>query len=89
MNRRSLLGRRTVPSRTVPSPEGCSEGPPSPIPWSVEAVDHKPMNPRANLHLLRDCLALGKPVEHRQTANVRLEEAQGPSPERGLGDPGS
>ena len=50
-----------------------------PMPGSVEAVDHKPMDTRAsNLHLLRDCLALGKPVEHRPPAKVRLEEALGP-----------
>ena len=37
------------------------------------------MDTRAsNLHLLRDCLALGKPVEHRLPAKVRLEEALGP-----------
>ena len=54
-------------------------GTPRPIPWSVEAVDHKPMDTLAsNLHLLRDCLALGKPVEHRLPAKVRLEEALGP-----------
>ena len=50
-----------------------------PMPGSVEAVDHKPMDTRAsNMHLLRDCLALGKPVEHRLPAKVRLEEALGP-----------
>ena len=55
------------------------QGVPRPIPWSVEAVDHKPMDTRAsNMHLLRDCLALGKPVEHRLPAKVRLEEALGP-----------
>ena len=49
------------------------------MPGNVEAVDHKPMDTRAsNLHLLRDCLALGKPVEHRPPAKVRLEEALGP-----------
>ena len=55
------------------------QGAPRPIPLSVEAVDHKPMDTRAsNMHLLRDCLALGKPVERRLPAKVRLEEALGP-----------
>ena len=32
----------------------------------------------SSLHLLRDCLALGKPTSRRRPAKVRLEEALGP-----------
>ena len=48
--------------------------------WSVDAVDHEQrMDTQSpNLHLLRDCLALGKPVDRRPPAKVRLEEALGP-----------
>ena len=43
------------------------------------------MDTRAsNLHLLRDCLALGKPVDRRPPAKVRLEEALGPELARKL-----
>jgi len=50
-----------------------------PIPLNVEAVDHDRMDTRAsNLHLLRDCLALGTPADRRLPAKVRLEEALGP-----------
>jgi hypothetical protein len=57
-----------------------------PIPWSVDsAVDHEPTDTRANdLHLLRDCLALGKPEHRRPPAKVRLEEALGPELARKL-----
>ena len=56
-----------------------------PIPGSVDAVDHKTMDTRAsNLHLLRDCLALGKPAARRPPAKVRLEEALGPELARRL-----
>jgi hypothetical protein len=51
----------------------------TPMPFEVDAVDHEPTDTRAsNLHLLRDCLALGKPEAHRPPAKVRLEEALGP-----------
>ena len=57
-----------------------------PMPWSVDAVDHEQqMDTRSsNLHLLRDCLALGKPVDRRPPAKVRLEEALGPELARRL-----
>jgi hypothetical protein len=32
----------------------------------------------STLHLLRDCLALGRPTSRRRPAKVRLEEALGP-----------
>jgi len=37
-----------------------------------------------HLHLLRDCLALGKPEHRRAPAKVRLEEALGPELTRKL-----
>ena len=37
-----------------------------------------------DLHLLRDCLALGKPDRRRPPAKVRLEEALGPELTRKL-----
>ncbi len=50
-----------------------------PIFVDVDAVDHERTDMRSsNLHLLRDCLALGKPVDRRHPAKVRLEEALGP-----------
>ena len=56
-----------------------------PMPWNVDAVDHEKMDTRSsNLHLLRDCLALGKPVDRRPPAKVRLEEALGPELARRL-----
>lgn len=56
-----------------------------PIPDGVDAVDHDRMDTRAsNLHLLRDCLALGKPAARRPPAKVRLEEALGPELARKL-----
>jgi hypothetical protein len=49
------------------------------MPMNVDAVDHEPVDTRAsNLHLLRDCLALGTPADRRLLAKVRLEEALGP-----------
>lgn len=58
---------------------------PRPIPLNVDsAVDHKPSNARASDHLLRDCLALGKPAHRRPPAKVRLEEALGPELTRRL-----
>ena len=53
---------------------------PRPIPVNVDsAVDHEQTHTRASdLHLLRDCLALGKPAHRRPSAKVRLEEALGP-----------
>ena len=38
----------------------------------------------SDLHLLRDCLALGKPAYRRPPAKVRLEEALGPELTRRL-----
>lgn len=56
-----------------------------PISLDVDAVDHDQTDMRAsNLHLLRDCLALGKPVDRRPPAKVRLEEALGPELARRL-----
>ena len=56
-----------------------------PIPENVDAVDHEETDMHAsNLHLLRDCLALGKPAPHRPPAQVRLEEALGPELARKL-----
>ena len=59
---------------------------PRPIYWSMEsAVDHDPASTRArDLHLLRDCLALGRPRKGRQPAKLRLEEAVGPELARKL-----
>jgi hypothetical protein len=43
------------------------------------AVDRKSSESNArDLHLLRDCLALGHPERRRPTAKVRLEEELGP-----------
>jgi hypothetical protein len=45
------------------------------------AVEQPPADTRArqrDLHLLRDCLALGRPERRRASAKVRLEEAVGP-----------
>jgi hypothetical protein len=43
------------------------------------AVESTPADANArDLHLLRDCLALGKPNRRRAPAKVRLEEALGP-----------
>lgn len=38
----------------------------------------------SSLHLLRDCLVLGKPTTRRRPAKVRLEEALGPELTRKL-----
>jgi hypothetical protein len=38
----------------------------------------------SSLHLLRDCLALGRPTSRRRPAKVRLEEALGPELTRKL-----
>ena len=38
----------------------------------------------SSLHLLRDCLALGRPASRRRPAKVRLEEALGPELTRKL-----
>jgi len=43
------------------------------------AVESTPTEANArHLHVLRDCLALGKPDRRRAPAKVRLEEALGP-----------
>jgi hypothetical protein len=43
------------------------------------AVEHSPADIRArDLHLLRDCLAFGRPGRRRPPAKLRLEEALGP-----------
>jgi hypothetical protein len=50
------------------------------------AVGHTPTadTRMSSLHLLRDCLALGRPVSRRPPAKVRLEEALGPELTRKL-----
>jgi hypothetical protein len=51
------------------------------------AVEPPPADTRArerDLHLLRDCLALGHPERRRAPAKVRLEEAVGPELARKL-----
>jgi hypothetical protein len=72
--------------RLFPPGRDHHRGPRRPIPWNVDsAVDHDHTDTRANdLHLLRDCLALGKPVHRRPPAKVRLEEALGPELARKL-----
>jgi hypothetical protein len=54
--------------------------PSRPIFKSMEsAVETTPADANArDLHVLRDCLALGKPDRRRPPAKVRLEEALGP-----------
>jgi hypothetical protein len=43
------------------------------------AVESRPADANArDLHLLLDCLALGRPEHRRPPAKVRLEEALGP-----------
>ena len=56
---------------------------PRPIPPIFErmksAVERRPADANArDLHLLLDCLALGKPNQRRLPAKVRLEAALGP-----------
>jgi hypothetical protein len=49
------------------------------------AVEVNPADTRArDLHLLRDCLAVGRPAQRRPPAKVRLEEALGPELARKL-----
>ena len=49
------------------------------------AVEQNPADTRArDLHLLRDCLAVGRPARRRPPAKVRLEEALGPELARKL-----
>jgi hypothetical protein len=49
------------------------------------AVESGPADANArDLHLLLDCLALGKPDDRRPPAKVRLEEALGPDLTRKL-----
>ena len=48
--------------------------------WTPSTTDTR----ASNLHLLRDCLALGKPAARRPPAKVRLEEALGPELARKL-----
>ena len=49
------------------------------------AVESTPADATArNLHVLRDCLALGRPGRRRPPAKVRLEEALGPELARKL-----
>ena len=60
---------------------------PTPTPMSKNmesAVEQPPAETRArDLHLLRDCLAFGRPRQ-RPPAKVRLEEALGPELTRKL-----
>ena len=69
----------------TPGRDGLGAGP-RPIFESMEsAVEPTPADTRArNLHLLRDCLALGRPSYRRPSAKVRLEEALGPELARKL-----
>ena len=57
-----------------------------PMPENMEtAVEQNPADTRArDLHLLRDCLAVGRPGRRRPPAKVRLEEALGPELARKL-----
>jgi hypothetical protein len=56
-----------------------------PISFGVDAVDHEQSDMRtSNLHLLRDCLALGTRVDRRPPAMVRLVVALGPALARWL-----
>jgi hypothetical protein len=49
------------------------------------AVESTPADATArDLHVLRDCLALGRPGRRRPPAKVRLEEALGPELARKL-----
>jgi hypothetical protein len=59
---------------------------PRPIANDMEsAVEPPPADTRArDLHLLRDCLDLGRPRRRRPPAKVRLEEALGPDLARRL-----
>ena len=60
---------------------------PRPITESMDsAVGQTPTTDTrmSSLHLLRDCLALGRPVSRRRPAKVRLEEALGPELTRKL-----
>jgi hypothetical protein len=68
------------PGRDGPAAAG------GPISKSMEsAVDAPPADTRSrNLHLLRDCLALGNPERRRPPAKLRLEEALGPELTRRL-----
>jgi hypothetical protein len=54
--------------------------PARPISENMEsAVESTPADTNArDLHLLRDCLALGRPSGRRRPAKLRLEEALGP-----------
>jgi hypothetical protein len=63
-----------------------SDRPRRPIFQDMEsAVETSPTESRArDLHVLRDCLALGKPGLRRPPAKVRLEEALGPELTRKL-----
>jgi hypothetical protein len=63
-----------------------SEPHPRPMSQNMEsAVDQNPADTRArDLHLLRDCLAVGRPARRRPPAKVRLEEALGPELARKL-----
>jgi len=60
---------------------------PRPITENMDsAVEQTPSTDTrmSSLHLLRDCLALGRPVSRRRPAKVRLEEALGPELTRKL-----
>jgi hypothetical protein len=48
------------------------------------AVEQAQAENRRDLHVLRDCLALGHPRHRRAPAKVRLEEALGPELARKL-----
>ena len=71
-----------------PFPPGRDEPPRARPPISEymeSAVESTPADANArDLHLLRDCLALGRPGRRRLPAKVRLEEALGPELARRL-----
>ena len=56
------------------------------IQYMDSAVEQPPTTDMriSSLHLLRDCLALGRPANRRRPAKVRLEEALGPELTRKL-----
>jgi len=73
--------RPFTPGRDAPG------SPRRPITYTMDsAVGQTPTTDTrmSSLHLLRDCLALGKPTNRRRPAKVRLEEALGPELTRKL-----
>jgi hypothetical protein len=75
-----MTGEDFTPGRDRPGP------PRRPMRRDMEsAVGQNPADTRArDLHLLRDCLAVGRPARRRPPVKVRLEEALGPELARKL-----